>query len=280
MRIQLNTAATTMQELQKKIDITANNLSNLNTTGYKRHTANFSDALTQSIERQAGLPYEVGRMTPNGLRIGLGAKIAQTSIDTKQSSVRTTDRPLDFMIDGDTGYFRVASEGRTYYTRAGAFQLQPVPNTNQVQLVTSAGDAVLDYQDNPITFASDYNQIEGNENGTIRVSYEDPAREAIAFQLSIAEILRPNLLEKVGANRYQLPGTEAAQVANGTLQIVNLSEQNDRSIKIHQGALEMSNVDLTEEMIELMLTQRLIQSQGRALSFADDMMGLVNTMRG
>lgn len=276
----MHTAASTMRELQKKVDIIGNNISNVNTTGYKRQEANFSDTLVQSIERQAQPQHEVGRITPYGLRIGSGAKVAQTSLRSEQGSIISTDRPLDFMIQGGSGYFRVASEGMTRYTRDGSFQLQPVLNSNQVRLVTSSGDSILDSNNQPIIFDGDYDGIKVDENGTIQVSIKDPLKQPAQFQLSIAKIDRPNLLEKIGGNLFQLPGNEAEQIADGTLQVINLAQQNDGSIKIEQGALEMSNVDLTEEMTELIATQRLIQSQGRAISFADDMMGLVNTIRG
>ncbi len=276
----MNSATTSMRALQQKIDVIANNISNVNTTGYKRQEANFSDTLVQSIERQAGAQNEIGRLTPNGLRIGSGANIVQTTIRTEQGSIQQTDRNLDFMIQGDAGYFRVASQGNTYYTKDGSFQVQPIPNSDQVNLVTSSGDSVLGINNRPIAFDGDYDTIKVNENGTLVVSYKNPAKQPTEYQLSIADINRPNLLEKIGANRYQLPGTEAEQVAAGSMQIVNLAEQNDGSIRINQGALEMSNVNLTEEMAELISTQRLFQSQGRAISFADDMMGLVNTIRG
>lgn len=279
MNIQMNTAATSMRELQKKIDVIANNISNVNTSGYKRREVNFSDALTQSFERQAGLQNEIGRMTPNGIRIGSGTKVTQTTLRAEQGSIMKTDRALDFMIQGDTGFFRVASEGNTYYTKDGSFQIQPILNSNQVNLVTSSGDSVLDINNVPIAFDRDYDTIKVDENGMIKISYKDSTRQPNQFQLSIADINKPNLLEKVGANRYQLPGTEAAQIANGTLSVVNLSSDSNGSIRINQGALEMSNVDLTDEMTELIATQRLFQSQGRAISFADDMMGLVNTIR-
>ncbi|TWT03686.1 flagellar hook-basal body protein [Planomicrobium sp. CPCC 101079] len=274
MNIQMNTAATTMRELQKKVDMIANNVSNVNTAGYKRQEANFSDALVQSIEKQANPPHEVGRQTPYGLRIGSGAIFAQTSLQTEQGTVKQTDRPLDFMIQGDSGFFRVASEGQTFYTRDGSFQLQPVPNSDQVNLVTANGDSVLDSNGQPISFNGEYESIQANENGTLQVTYKNQALAPTQIQLGIADIARPNLLEKIGGNRYQLPGTEAEQLASGNLQLGN------NEIKISQGALEMSNVDLTDEMTELIATQRLLESQGKAITFADDMMGLVNTMKG
>jgi len=278
MSIQLHTATTSMRELQKKIDTIANNISNVNTTGYKRSEANFADTLYHSIEKQAGPQNEIGRLTPNGLRVGSGATISQT-LRTEQGSLQKTDRQLDFAITGANGFFRVASAGNTFYTKDGSFQVQPILNSNQVSLVTSNGDSVLNSNNQPITFDGDYSNIKVSENGTLEVSYKDTAKQPTEIQLSIAEVSRPNLLEKIGANRYQLQGTEAENIANGTLQVLNLATQNNGNIKIAQGVLEMSNVDLTEEMTELIATQRLIQSQGRAISFADDMMGLVNSMK-
>lgn len=280
MNIQMNSAATSMRELQKKVDVIANNISNVNTNGYKRQEANFSDTLVQSITRQAGANNEIGRVTPNGLRVGSGVRVTQTSLRNEQGSIQQTDRPLDFSIQGDSAFFRVASEGKTFYTKDGSFQVQPVLNSNQVNLVTSNGDAVLDSNNNLISFDNDFASIKADQNGTLQVTYKDAGKQPTQIQLSIADINRPNLLEKVGGNRYQLPGTEAEQVANGTLQMVDLSQQNNKNFRINQGSLETSNVDLTEEMTELIATQRLIQSQGKAISFADDMMGLVNTIRG
>ncbi|MCJ1909773.1 flagellar hook-basal body protein [Planococcus ruber] len=280
MNIQMNSAATSMRELQKKVDVIANNISNVNTNGYKRQEANFSDTLVQSINRQAGADNEIGRVTPNGLRVGSGVRVTQTSLRNEQGSIQQTDRPLDFSIQGDSAFFRVASEGKTFYTKDGSFQVQPVLNSNQVNLVTSNGDAVLDSNNNPISFDNDFASIKADQNGTLQITYKDAGKQPTQIQLSIADINRPNLLEKVGGNRYQLPGTEAEQLANGTLQIVDLRQQNNKNFRINQGSLETSNVDLTEEMTELIATQRLIQSQGKAISFADDMMGLVNTIRG
>lgn len=280
MNIQMNSAATSMRELQKKVDVIANNISNVNTRGYKRQEANFSDTLVQSITRQAGSGNEIGRVTPDGLRIGSGARVTQTSLRNEQGAIQQTDQPFDFSIQGNSGFFRLMSDGKIAYTKDGSFQVQPVLNSDQVNLVTANGDAVLDINNNPISFGSDYAEVKANQNGTLQIVYKDPGKPPTEIQLSIADINRPNLLEKIGGNRYQLPGTEAQQAANGALRIVNLSQPNNSGIRVNQGSLEMSNVDLTEEMTELISTQRLIQSQGKAISFADDMMGLVNTIRG
>ncbi len=279
MNIQMNTASNSMRELQKKVDIIANNISNVNTHGFKRHEANFSDTLVQSITKQAGAENEIGRLTPNGLRIGSGVKIGQSTLRNEQGALQQTGRELDFNIQG-SGFFRVANGDNVFYTKDGSLHTQPVLNSNRLNLVTANGDAVLDINNNPISFDANYSSIKVSPNGTMEISYKTPGKQADAIQLSIADIARTNLLEKVGGNRYQLPGTEGEQIANGTMRIVDLSAENNGAIRVGQNALEMSNVDMTEEMTELIATQRLIQSQGKAISFADDMMGLVNTIRG
>lgn len=280
MNIQMNTASNTMSELQKKIDLIGNNIANVNTNGYKRQEASFSDALVQSIEKQVGQQNEVGRNTPYGLRIGAGAILSQTAVRNEQGSVRQTDRPLDFMIQGENAYFRVSSEDGVAYTKDGSFQVQPVLNSNQVSLVTANGDAILGANNQPVVFDADYETLQMNENGVLEVSYKDPAKQPTEIQMGIAQVNRTNSLEKIGGNLYRLPGTEAEQIANGNLQLINLAQQNDGSIRIKQGALEASNVELSDEMTELIATQRLFQSQGRAISYADDMMGLVNSIKG
>ncbi|AIY04086.1 flagellar hook-basal body protein [Planococcus sp. PAMC 21323] len=280
MNIQMNTASNTMSELQKKLDLISNNIANVNTNGYKRQEASFSDALVLSLEKQVGQKNEVGRITPYGLRIGAGAILSQTAVRNDQGSVKQTDRPLDFMIQGESAYFRIESDGNTLYTKDGSFQVQPILNSPQVSLVTANGDAVLGANNQPIVFDADFDNIHLNGRGALEISYKDPDKQPTEIQMGLAQINRQSSLAKVGENKFRLTGTEAEQIANGNLQLINLSQPNDGSIQIKQNALEMSNVDLTDEMTELITTQRLFQSQGRAISYADDMMGLVNTIKG
>ncbi|ANU24593.1 flagellar hook-basal body protein [Planococcus donghaensis] len=280
MNIQMNTASNTMSELQKKLDLIGNNIANVNTNGYKRQEASFSDALVLSLEKQVGQKNEVGRITPNGLRIGAGAILSQTAVRNDPGSIKETGRPLDFMIQGESAYFRIASDGETLYTKDGSFQVQPILNSTQVGLVTANGDAVLGADNQPIVFDADFENIRLNGQGTLEISYKDSDKQPTEIQMGVAQINRQDSLAKIGENRFRLNGTEAEQLANGNLQFINLSQPNDGAIQIKQNFLEMSNVDLSDEMTELITTQRLFQSQGRAISYADDMMGLVNTIKG
>lgn len=269
MNIQMNAASGTMRELQKKIDLIANNVANVNTTGYKKQEANFADTLLHSVTKQAGAAHEIGRSTPAGLRIGGGALLSESITRHTQGQYQETGRELDFAIQSPDGYFRISNEDGFFYTRDGSFQTEAIPGSNRLALVTSSGDSVLGADGVPITFRSGYRELTIGENGTVSTSY--PGQGTETFQLGMAQINRTAALEKAGSNRYRLTGTEAGQLANGTLQWA--------AFPVAQGSLETSNVDLTSEMTELIATQRLLQSQGRAISFADDMMGLVNTMK-
>lgn len=291
MNIQMITATTTMSQLQKRVDMISNNIANMNTVGYKRRETTFQDVLTQNIKNQPHAQKEIGRETPYGLRVGHGAKLGQTTLRYGQGAVQETGRSLDLMIEGDTGWFRtlrewVDSEGNpiteTSYTRSGAFHLQPNPNNaGQVQLVTPQGYAVLDNLDLPISFDSDFEHMEIDAQGRVLVSYQGYDQPQ-TFQLSLAQIHRPDLLESMGENRFRLTGDDQQLIDEGIITLIDLNElnANERPFAIRQGALEMSNVDLSHEMTELMVAQRLMQFQARSISIADDMMGIANSIRG
>lgn len=269
MNIQMNTASSTMRELQKKIDSIANNVANVNTHGYKKQEANFSDALLYSVTKQAGTANEIGRSTPNGLRIGGGALVSEGITRHSQGSLQETGRELDFALQSPNTYFRIANGEENYYTRNGSFQAEAIPGSDRLALTTASGDSVLDANGQPITIGAGYREMSLGTDGVVTVSYDNQPAET--FQLGTAKVNRPALFEKDGDNRYRLPGTQAEQTAAGVLELID--------VPMTHRFLETSNVDMTAEMTELIATQRLFQSQGRAISYADDMMGLVNTMK-
>lgn len=291
MNIQMITATTTMRELQKKVDTISNNIANMNTVGFKSSGSTFHDLLTQNIKNQPHAQKEIGRETPYGLRVGHGAKLGQTTMRFGQGTIQETGRPLDLMIEGETGWFRTSREwvdaegnprAETSYTRSGAFNLQPNPNNpDQLQLVTPQGHAVLDNLGLPVSFDSDFEHMEIDSAGTVRVSYQGVNQQDL-FQLSLAQIHRPDLLEAMGENRFRLTGDDQQLIDEGIITLIDLNEldASERPFSIRQGALELSNVDLTHETTELMVAQRLMQFQARSLSIADDMMGIANSIRG
>jgi flagellar basal-body rod protein FlgG len=292
MNISLVTASTTLNQLQKKVDTISNNIANMNTTGYKRREATFQDVLTQTVKNQPHASKEMGRQTPYGLRIGHGAILGQTTLSYAQGSVQETGRPLDLMIEGESGWFRTLREwtdeegnarSETNYTRSGAFHTQPDPVYNDLfRLVTSQGQPVLDQYDLPIVFDANFQNIEISSEGTIRVQYADDPNNPEEIQLSLAQIHRPDLLQAMGENSFRLPTEITDELENPAVTVVDLREMdaNEQLFTVRQGALETSNVDLSQEMSELMVTQRLMQLQSRSISIADDMMGLANSLRG
>jgi len=285
MNLQMITAANTLNQLQKKVDLISNNIANLNTVGYKRSEGTFQDLLTQNIKNQPHAPKEAGRVTPYGIRVGHGARISQTTMRFEQGAPQETGRALDFMIEGEGYWFRTArtwvdeqgnAQREDFYTRNGAFQLQPVSQEANapMRLVTNTGFPVLNQNGEEIVVPAENNQIEVDAGGNVRAV--NPATgEAIAIQLGVAKINRHDLLEAVGEGQYRLPRNLAELQAEGAVEAANPA-----NFAIRQGALEMSNVDMTLEMSELMTTQRLMQFQSRAISMANDMMGIANSIRG
>lgn len=290
MNIQMITASTTMNQLQKKVDTISHNIANVSTTGYKRREATFQEALTQNIKNQPHGQKEMARQTPYGIRVGHGAILGQTTMRYEQGSMQVTDRPLDFMLEGEKVWFRTM---RTWtdedgnpreellYTRDGSFQLTPdQDDPTYLRLTTAQGLTVLDDLELPIQILSNYERIEMSEEGVLRVYYPGFADQPEEYALNIVQMNRPDLFEGVGENQFRLPGELADHEANDTIFSLDLQGADRGTVKVRQGALEMSNVDLTTEMTELMTTQRLMQFQSRSISMADEMMGLANSIRG
>lgn len=285
MNIQMVTASNTLNQLQKKVDTISNNIANMNTAGYKRREATFQELLTQQVNHQPHPEKEMGRLTPNGLRIGYGSMLGQTAVYLGQGSPQQTGRPLDVMIQGEKGWFRIqrTSMGQNnqpvteeLYTRSGAFQWQPDPlDDERVRLVTAQGDLVLDAGGAPISAGANHKSFSIAPDGRLTVEYEDGIEEL--GSLGLVEISRPDLLLGVGDSLFRA-STDAGIAVDQYVMPVDL--ENNEAYTIQQGFLEMSNVDLSQELTELMMAQRLMQFQARAISIADDMLGLANSIRG
>ena len=141
------TATNTLAQLQKQMDIVSHNVANIDTAGYKRREANFTDLLFQQFNNQRNANAETARLTPAGIRQGVGAKLAQSQIVMKQGALKATERPLDLALTKEGQYFRVLEQtedgAAVRFTRAGAFYLTPV-SENETMLVTGDGLPVLD----------------------------------------------------------------------------------------------------------------------------------------
>ncbi len=265
-------ASVTMGQLQNKLDLIGNNLSNTNTTGYKSRQADFSSLLYQQIDNLDDPEMQTGRQTPAGIRVGSGAKLAHTNLDLSQGSLQNTGRELDVALLRENDLFKIQAEGEngleTQYTRSGNFYLSPL-NNGEMMLTNAEGRPVLGADGNPITLADNMDGLSVREDGALLVTRGD--QQNVEGQLGIARAVRPRMLEAAGGNRFRLPENVQAQ---GILE--NVSQQDTQ---VQSQTLEASNVDVSKEMTDMLMAQRAYQFNARSISTSDQMMGLVNQLR-
>jgi flagellar basal-body rod protein FlgG len=272
-----------LQAYQQKIDTTANNVANVNTTGYKKREQSFSEILTTSLNNQVPVQAEQGRLTPDGLRIGHGARTGLTQINMKQGQAIQTNNPFDLMINGQ-GFFQIglgSTEGggidEVRYTRDGNFHLSPNPeNPRNYHLVHANGGYLLDQNGNPLQLDDRY-EVNIQANGQLQLRNKNGNGNSFVStqQVGMVNIENASLLKNLGDNQY---GIDVAALPEGTtINDVVTGMQNDE-IQLQAGFLEGSNVDLMMEMTDLMTSQRSFQLNARAVSYADQMMGIANSI--
>jgi flagellar basal-body rod protein FlgG len=275
------TAANTMAQLQQQLDVISNNIANSNTTGFKRRETSFGELLAQQF---TNLPNDKAtRLTPNGVRYGVGARLAETNLVLKQGAITKTDRALDVALAKEGQFFRVLVQGENGaqeigYTRSGAFYLTPsAENPNELMLVTSDGHPVLDENNAPILLPEGFKNIAISNNGAITATASD-GRVIRRANIGITTILRPQLLQSAGDNIFTLPDLNALNVNEADV-AVNMTGNLRNQISMTQGALEQSNVELGTELTDMMITERSYQLNARAISLSDQMLGLINGIR-
>jgi flagellar basal-body rod protein FlgG len=277
-RIMLN-ATNTMNQLQKQLDLIGHNVANIDTVGYKNRSATFQELLVQQTNNQPLTQYDNqnARQSPLGIRVASGAGLSATKLNLMQGALKATDRMLDFALAKEDHFFtvQVTENGQTstQFTRNGVFYLSPI-NNNEVMLVTADGHPVLDSTETPIILPDNIKEIQLQPGGVITASLTNG--QAIARELGMAEIIRPQMLEARPGSLFALPGNEVANQDD----IISFVQGADRSaIQLKQGMLEQSNVDLASELTEMTLMQRSYQFNARSVQFADQMMGLVNGLK-
>ncbi|WP_102273643.1 flagellar hook-basal body protein [Cytobacillus massiliigabonensis] len=274
------TATNTLSQLQKQMDIVSHNMANIDTAGYKRREASFTDLLFQQFNNQQNANAEANRLTPNGIRQGVGAKLAQSKIVMAQGSIKNTDRALDAAFTKEGQYFRVLEQSESgtaiRYTRDGAFYLSPLSDT-ETMLVTGNGFPVLDENNNPITINGQVNEYEITTNGRLIAKMDNGGTSE--FNLGVVQLNKPQFLEQKGGNLLGLPENMAELNVPMNEILTELNGPMRNQISIQQRALEQSNVDMSKEMTDLINLQRAYQFQSRSVSIADQMMGLVNGIR-
>lgn len=247
-------AKTGMDAQQTQLDITSNNLANVSTNGFKRARAVFEDLLYQTL-RQPGAASSAQTQIPSGLQIGTGVRpIASERIFT-QGNLTQTGNSLDLAIQGP-GFFQVQlPDGTTAYSRDGAFQ-----KDNQGQIVTSNG-----YTLSPaITIPANALSVTIGTDGVINVLQPGSASPVQVGQIQLANFVNPGGLESMGQNLYLETASSGTATPNtpGTNGVGALN----------QGYVETSNVNVVEELVNMIQTQRAYELNSRAIQTSDQML--------
>ena len=258
----LYSAGSGMTAQQMNIDNIANNLANANTTGFKARRAQFHDLLYQNVV-QPGAAAGSQTTVPSGLQLGLGTRPASNEVIFLQGNFQLTNNPLDAVIQGK-GFFQVRRpSGELAYTRSGALQVDRDGN-----LVTSDGDAIepqitVPQQAQSVTIATD---------GT--VSYQLPGQTAsqIAGQIQLANFTNPAGLNSIGNSLF------TPTDASGEATVGNPGGQEGMGTLL-QGYLEQSNVNVVEEFINMIVSQRAYEANSKVVKAADEMYSQVNNLR-
>jgi len=232
-------------------------LANVNTTGFKRDRAVFEDMLYQNV-KQAGGQTDANSQAPTGLMLGTGVRIVATEKLHSQGNMVTTQNPLDLAISGD-GYFQIAKgDGSLAYTRDGGFKISATG-----QLVTSSG-ALLQPA---ITIPNTASSVTIGRDGTVSIELAAGGSQVLG-QIQIARFVNPSGLQSLGQNLMKdTPASGAPQVlAPGVAGAGSLM----------QGTLEASNVNVVEEMVNMIETQRAYEINSKAISAVDGMLRFLN----
>lgn len=252
---------TGLEAQQTRMAVISNNLANVNTTGFKKTRAIFEDLLYQNV-RQVGAQSSQDTVLPTGLQIGTGVRTVATEKAHTQGTLQQTEQSLDMAVSG-RGFFQVLRpDGEISYTRDGSLKLDSTG-----QLVTSGG-----YPLEPsITIPSDAISVTIGVDGTVSVLQPGSGTPSQVGNITLADFVNPTGLDPIGENQFR----ESLSSGSPT---VGTPGQSGVGL-IQQGALETSNVNVVEEMVSMIETQRAYEMNSKAISTSDQMMqGLIQAL--
>jgi flagellar basal-body rod protein FlgG len=257
----LFTAATGMEAQSLQMDLIANNLANVSTTGFKKVRAEFEDLLSETVHGAAA-PDPRGGTAPSALQVGLGVGTGSTSRNWSQGTLTATQNPLDLAING-SGFFQVQRPDGTYaYTRAGNLRVDATG-----RLVTQDGALV----EPGITFPPDTVSVTIAADGTVQAMLSGKTTPSDVGRLDLHTFPNPGGLEAVGSNLL------IQTVASGEALTVHPGEQGSGTLS--QGYLEGSNVTAVDEMIGMIAVQRGYELNSKVIQTADQMLQRLTTLR-
>jgi flagellar basal-body rod protein FlgG len=251
----LFTAATGMNAQSSLVDVTSNNLANINTNGFKRNEVSFQDLIYVNEVAPGGAASQ-GQQVPSGIQIGSGVRVSSTPKIFTQGTQVSTQAPLDVAIDGQ-GFFQVAlPSGETRYTRDGAFQLNSNGN-----LVTADGFLVQPQ----VTIPQDAVSITIGSDGTVSVINAGASNATVPLgQLTLVRFPNSPGLSAEGRNLF-------AETASSGSPIIATPGQSGTGL-LRQGSVERSNVEAVSELVNLILAQRAFEFNTRAIRTSDEML--------
>lgn len=266
----LYTAATGMKAGQTNVDTIANNLSNVNTNGYKTTRTEFKSLLYQTIQTKTTSAN--GEDKPVGAQVGLGTRVASTTTMYTQGSLNASESATDFALEGD-GFFAVrGADGETYYTRNGNFTWALDANGNTL-LTDVEGSPVLDRNGNAIYVPENISSESMRFSQAGQVGYVMPDGTYVDLNqtFGIYQFNNPSGLEKLSYSRLspsEASGQPILEGENGTV-----------ASKVCQYYLEGSNVQVAEEMVNMIIAQRAYEMNSKAIQTADSMLQTANDLK-
>jgi flagellar basal-body rod protein FlgG len=247
-------AKTGLEAQQTNLDVITNNLANVSTNGFKRSRAVFEDLLYQNI-RQPGAQSSQQTTLPSGLQLGTGVRSVATERLFTQGNPQSTGNAKDLMING-SGFFQVLlPDGSTAYTRDGSFQLDA-----NGQMVTASGYTIQP----TITIPANAQEITIGRDGVVSVKLPGAAAPAQVGTLLLSTFVNPAGLEAKGENLYVETGASGAPNAN--------TPGVNGAGALMQGYVETSNVNVVEEMVNMIQTQRAYEINSKAINTSDQML--------
>ena len=257
MHAALYVSKTGLSAQDTRLTTIANNLANVSTVGFKRDRVVFEDLLYQ-INRQPGAQNTEDTQIPSGLQLGTGVRVVGTQKQFTHGSLQITDQPLDVAIDG-RGFLQIAQpDGTTAYTRSGQLHL------NSDGDVTTANGLLLDPN---ITVPEGADNLTIGTDGIVTAFIPGEPAGQVLGNVQVADFINPAGLEAIGSNLF----VETAASGNP---VVGTPGENGLG-QINQGMLENSNVDIVEEMVNMITTQRAYEMNSKVVSTADQMLQFI-----
>jgi len=241
------------------MDVIANNLSNVNTGGFKKSRADFVDLLYQNL-RSPGAANSDGGQVPTGIQVGMGTKPVSVQKIFSQGDYVQTKNELDLAIEGK-GFFKVMSNGEELYMRSGAFK-----RDSEGKIVTSEGDVLQP----EVTLDANAVNITVDAGGNLAILAAD-GTELSSTQLLLTSFVNPSGLLSVGGNRFR-PTDASGDPVEGNPGVDGMGT-------VAQGYLEMSNVDVVEEMVNMIAGQRAYEIASKSIKAADEMLQMANNIK-